>query len=181
MAKFEMKEFDDELRIMEELMKERDIPLQDSDFQQPLSQLHLRPAVSVELGTSLQHCIDLLLAHHMGCIVVTEGGKLRGIFTERDVLLKIAGNKIDFETNKVDDYMTGHPVSVKESDPIFKPMKLMHQGHYRHVTVVDSEEKPVFILSIKDIIAYMIDFFPRDILNLPPHPIRLGAKNREGA
>jgi CBS domain-containing protein len=181
MAKFEMKEFDDELKIMEELMQESDIPLTDSDFQHPISRLHLKRAMTVELGTPLRYCMDILLARHIGCIVVTENGRLRGIFTERDVLLKIAGNKIDVETNKVDDYMTGHPVSVRENDPIFKPMKLMHQGHYRHVTVVDSEQRPLHVVSIKDIIAYIIDFFPRDILNLPPHPIRFGAKNREGA
>jgi CBS domain-containing protein len=177
----ELQDFDDELKIMQELMEEPQIALSEADFEAPVGNLPLKKAVTVELGTPVKQCIDIMLARHIGCLVVVDKGKLAGMFTERDVLMKIAGS--DTETTKVivDKVMTPHPVALHVRDTIETVIRLMHGGRYRHVTIVDQSNRPVSVVSIKDIVAYIIDFFPQDILNLPPHPVRIGTKHREGA
>lgn len=173
-------QFDDELQIMQELMKENKIALQDKDLRRPIARLNASKAVTVEKGTALNSCIDLLIARGIGCLVVVDDGKLCGIFTERDVLLKIAGKGIDLEKEVIDDFMTANPIPIKIDSTIEDALKLMHQGRYRHVSIVDENQTPLYVVSIKDIVGYIIEFFPQDVLNLPPHPIRVGTKHREG-
>lgn len=179
-VKTDFDKFNDELRSMQELMDEQEIALRDQDLMVPIKTLNLKKVVTVEPETSIKHCVEMLLARHFGCLLVVKNNKLKGIFTERDVLLKIAGEEIDLEKAKVDDYMSPNPVTLTMNDPIIAALRLMHQGGYRHISIVNEKNQPVSVLSIRDIVQYIVEFFPQDVLNLPPHPIRLGAKNREG-
>ncbi|HEX9653023.1 MAG TPA: CBS domain-containing protein [bacterium] len=179
-VKTDFDRFNDELVSMQELMDEHEIALRDKDLMVPISTLGLKKAVTVEPGTSIKQCVATLLARHFGCLLVVKNKKLKGIFTERDVLLKIAGEKVDLATAKVDDYMTPNPVTVTMNDPIIAALRLMHKGGYRHVTIVDNNGEPASVLSIRDIVHYIVEFFPQDVLNLPPHPIRVGSKSAEG-
>lgn len=180
LAPMEFDEFDDELQSMQELIESEDITLSDQSFDVPIKSLHLRKAIVAQAGTTLRTCIDTMLARKIGCLLVVKEGVLCGIFTERDVLLKIAGESIDLQTALIDDYMTPDIIALTANDTLKTAMNLMHKGRYRHVPVVDDMNRPVAVVSIKNIIHYMVEFFPQDILNLPPHPIRTGTKNREG-
>ncbi len=180
LAPMDFDEFDDELQTMQELIESEDITLSDQSFDAPLKSLRLRKAIVVQAGTMLQTCIDTMLARKIGCLLVVKEGALCGIFTERDVLLKIAGESIDLQMARVDDYMTPDIIALTANDTLKAVMNLMHKGRYRHVPIVDGMKKPVAVVSIKNIIHYMVEFFPQDVLNLPPHPIRTGTKNREG-
>jgi CBS domain-containing protein len=46
----------------------------------------------------------------------------------------------------------------------------MSVGGFRHVPLVDDERRPAGILSVKDIVDYLVEHFPRDVLNIPPEP-----------
>ena len=179
-VKTDFDKFDDELRSMQELMEEQEIALRDKDLMVPIKALNLKKVVTVEPETSIKQCVETLLARHFGCLVVVKNNHLKGIFTERDVLLKIAGEKIDLAKATVEDFMTPNPVTLTMNDPIISGLRLMHQGGYRHVIIVDENGAPASVLSIRDVVHYIVEFFPQDVLNLPPHPIRVGAKNADG-
>jgi len=172
--------FDDEFQIMQQLMQENKIALRDSDLLKPITTLNLKTAVTVKAGTPMRQCIDLALARRIGCLVVVCDGKLCGIITERDLLLKVAGQQVDLDKQPVDDFMTSDPVPITQNGTIKDALNLMYTGRYRHVTVVNEDNEPVNVVSMKDIVSYIVDFFPQDVLNLPPHPIRIGVKHREG-
>ncbi|MFQ5637916.1 MAG: cyclic nucleotide-binding/CBS domain-containing protein [bacterium] len=180
MERAEFDHFNDELRTMQELMDREDIALKDEDLEAPIDSLNLKKAVVVETGASVKKCIEKLLARHFGSLLVVKENVLVGIFTERDVLMKIAGKNINLTQAKIDDFMTPHPASKKKTDSVLSALKLMNDGGYRHIAIVDDENHPYAVLSIKNIVNYLIEFFPQGILNLPPHPIRIGTKNREG-
>lgn len=173
-------QFDDELQRMQELMEEGKIALLDDNLKVPLSTLKLRKAVTAERGTSLKKCLDTMLARHFGCLLVVKEKKLCGIFTERDVLMKIAGQDLDLEQLVIDDFMTPEPTSFKRSDTLESAMRYMAAQRCRHLAVVDEERQPLSVISIRDVIAYVVEFFPEDILNLPPHPIRVGTRHQYG-
>ena len=74
---------------MEELMDEAKTTLSDKSLKVPLKSLNLKKAVVVAVGTSLKKCIEKMLARHFGCLLVVKDTKYCGIFTERDVLLRV--------------------------------------------------------------------------------------------
>ena len=180
MGELDFQEFDDELRSMEELMEETKTILSDESLKVPLKSLNLKRAVVVEVGTSIKKCIEKMQARHFGCLLVVKDKKYCGIFTERDVLLRVAGTDHDLETSKIDDFMTPDPVQLEMEDTIETALRLMVKGGYRHICIVDEKDHPLSLVSIKNIVSFIVEFFPQDVLNLPPHPIRMGTKNREG-
>jgi len=121
----------------------------------------------------------LMRQHKVGCVLVTEGGKISGIFTERDILTRVFGKK-DMEKLQVKDVMTAKPEAFQQDDSIAYVLNAMTVGGYRHVPVVDDKGKPVAVLSVKDIMSFIIEHFPEEVLNLPPAPMRT-TEQREGA
>src|SRR5258706_62094 len=62
--------------------------------------------LAVSPSTSIRACIDLMVKHAMGCVLVTEGASLQGIFTERDVLKRVVAAGVDPATTPVSTVMT---------------------------------------------------------------------------
>jgi CBS domain-containing protein len=46
----------------------------------------------------------------------------------------------------------------------------MHLGGFRHVPIVDAGGKPVGVVSVKNIVDFIVELFPAAVLNLPPDP-----------
>ena len=115
-----------------------------------------------------------------GSVLVVRGGVLAGIFTERDVLMKVVNKKYDLYKLKVSEVMKPSPEALRLDDSIAYAMNIMSVGGYRHVPIVDEQRKPVSILSVKDVISYIVEHFPDEVLNLPPKPLR-STSEREGA
>jgi len=58
-------------------------------------------------------------SRHLGCVLVVDGGGLlKGIFTERDLLTKVAGRKLDWTSIAVSEFMTADPESLQSGDGI---------------------------------------------------------------
>jgi CBS domain-containing protein len=135
--------------------------------------LGLGPAITVPEAATLQEVVKTLQEQHIGCVLVTGAdGKLAGIFTERDLLTKVALQPLDWSRERVADYMTANPETLRPDDRIAWALKLMHLGGYRHVPLTDVEGRPAGVVSMKDIVAFIIDVFPAPVLNLPPEPHR---------
>ena len=131
--------------------------------------------VSVPSGTSVAKVIDLLKADDVkGAVIVvsevengTASTDVVGIFTERDYLDKFAGRQGDLSA-PVDDYMTPSPTTLSPTDTIDKAIRWMTDGGYRHLPVTDEYGALVGLVSTRDIIAHLSDFFPDAVFNLPP-------------
>jgi CBS domain-containing protein len=140
-------------------------------FQEPIQALHLRAGrVAVPVGTSIGEAARVMKERRIGCVLVEEGGKLVGIFTERDILTKLVGTGYDPAKVQVDVVMTRNPETLTPDDPIAFAMQLMSVGGFRHVPLVDADRRPVGILSIKDIVDYLVEHIPSEIFNIPPEP-----------
>ena len=138
-----------------------------------IDSLQLGPAISVGLEATLQEAVETLQREHIGCVlVVGVDGRLAGIFTERDLLNRVAGRHLDWECERVGDYMTRDPETLQPDHRIAWALNLMSLGGYRHVPLIDEAGRPVGVVSIKDIVALIVDLFPAPVLNLPPDPHR---------
>jgi signal-transduction protein with cAMP-binding, CBS, and nucleotidyltransferase domain len=142
-------------------------------FAEPISNLHCRAGhVAVPPGTTIGEAARIMKEHRVGCVLVEAEGRLLGIFTERDILTKLVGTGYDPARVKVDGVMTRNPETLTPEDPIAFALHRMSVGGYRHLPLVDTSGRPVGILSVKDIVDYLAEHFPEEILNIPPEPGR---------
>ncbi|HQH72067.1 MAG TPA: CBS domain-containing protein [bacterium] len=144
-----------------------------------VSGLEQNEPLSVSPSTPVRDVIALLVEKGRGCVLVCEGEVLKGIFTERDFLMKIVRNPQDLD-RPVRDFMTPDPVTVQPNEIVAVAIKKMRNGGLRHIPVVDAEGTPSGILSIKHIVHYLADHFPEAVYNLPPEPDQT-ATQPEGA
>ena len=131
----------------------------------------LRPTPPWHLAPdrSVAEAVALMRHHRVGCLLVCQGERLVGIFTERDLMRRVlaAGHSLDAPLGL---FMTPDPVTVGLTEPINLVLKNMEQGGYRHLPVIDTVGRPVGVLSIKRIVHYLAEHFPATIYNLPPDP-----------
>lgn len=142
----------------------------------------MRPIIQIDINSSTNEAIDLLLANNIGAAPVVENGYLRGIFSERDVLNQILNKQVgDLDDINVTEFMIVDPQTAQQEDTLNIAILYMARGGYRHVPIVDRENRPIGMVSIRDVISYLVEEFLQEVLTLPPKPVRDAFKAREGA
>ena len=147
----------------------------------PLGVLEPRAPLVVEPLTPVLEAVTLMQEQRVGCVLVVRSTKLKGIFTERDVLTGLVGKAIDPAKTPVRKLMTPNPEYLRLTDSIAYALNKMSLGGYRHVPIVNKAIVPVGVISVRDIVNYLVRFFPQSVLNLPTLPRGNYARSREGA
>ena len=155
--------------------------LDSSTLRSPLSVLSLgKPAI---IGPDANICdsVDAMNADKSksGCVLVVREGKLIGIFTERDILVKLAGKGKDWKVEKVSAYMTENPETLLCTANLAFALNKMTMGGFRHVPLVDADKRPIAVVAMKDVVSYLTSFFEKEVQNLPPRPNLLHPTKRE--
>jgi len=105
------------------------------------------------------------IAEKMGednqCFLVTEGKKLVGIVTVRDILQKVIHRGFDLKTTPVRKIMTPNPDTLTKEDKVVHALNKMSLGGYRHVPVL-KEDETYQVISVRDIITYLAAKFPQE-------------------
>ena len=150
--------------------------------EQPIRMLtSLRDPVSIDVDATAGDAINCMKSHHIGCVLVVDNGRLVGVFTERDVLRKIADTNSPPDSIPVRDVMTTDPECLTLDDSLAYALHHMSVGGFRHIPLVDQSGKPTGVIAMRAIVDFMVDLFPRQVLNLPPSPTHNIAREREGA
>ncbi len=103
-------------------------------------------------ATVRQAC-KLMAERAVGAVLITEGGgKLAGIFTERDLVKRVAASGLDVETTTLAEVMTRMPETMKPSDPAVVALRRMRDGGFRHMPIVEGE-KLLGVVSARDFIG----------------------------
>jgi CBS domain-containing protein len=143
--------------------------------------LSRRQPVTVLPGTALADCVAAIQRSGTGdsVFVCEASGRLVGVLTERDIFSRIVGGTIDLDL-PVEALMTTEPNTLDLDQTIRDAILLMQTGRYRNVPVVDSAGRLVGVVRQADIIKYLAESFPEELLNLPPRPHQR-MKEPEGA
>jgi len=162
---------DEELAELEEPARAAVRRVLDQDtIREPIRLLSPRAPLCLAPDASLQEAVRVMREHHVGCVLAVEHDRLAGILTERDL------------PRPVREVMTPDPEVLRLDDPIVYALHRMSVGGYRHVPLVDDAGRPVGILSVKDIVHYVVSFFVSDVLTLPLDPTRSETwRGRDGA
>ena len=132
-----------------------------------LGSLPLSDPACVRLGTSLRETLRVMREGGVGCVLVCDGERLVGIFTERDVLNKLIGNGIS-ESEPVDRFMTPEPAFLRQSDSLGEAVRMMTERGYRHIPLLDERGRRAGMIAARDIVNYVAEHFPAEVVNLPP-------------
>jgi CBS domain-containing protein len=123
-----------------------------------ISEMELTEAVhTCGPETALSEVVKTLQASHVGSIIITDGNRPIGIFTERDYLTKIAGRDIDEAKTPIEGYMTKSPVCFTRDESIGKVMTRMKAANFRHIIVTDPQGELEGIISIRDAMNFILD------------------------
>ena len=109
---------------------------------QPEKVLKAAPQVLVS------NAAELMAAKNVGAIMVVEGDRLIGIFTERDVVFRVVARGLDARTTQLADVMTPAPHTIDSEKPFGYALLVMHEGGFRHLPVIKNG-KPIGIISAR--------------------------------
>ena len=122
--------------------------------------------------------MQLLRAQRTGAMLICDGEKLVGIFTERDAL-KLMAQGADLSV-PVSQVMSREPATIPSNATVGQAIGVMAEGGYRHLPIVDDSGRPTGVVAVHGIVHYLVDHFPETVYNLPPDP-KAAPREREGA
>ncbi len=170
---------DDEIRLLNEIEENRcsrtkclKLPkaLKLSD---PIRKIPTRQLILLPDTATLEKTVSIMQTDHFCCmLLVNDTGCLTGIFTDRDLLVKVVGRGLNYKNEIIRDYMTLDPETLMEDDPIAFALNKMIDGGFRNIPIVNDDMKPLGIISMGCLIRYLGEYYHNEVVNLPPRPIR---------
>jgi len=134
-----------------------------------------RQPVAMPPGSTIGDCLRAIVATGTGdSVFITDAeNRLIGVLTERDVFGRLVGPDVasgaDLDA-PVETYMTTNPHTLHLEQTVRDALELMQSSRYRNVPVVDENGKLVGVVRQVDILKFLAESFPEELLNLPPRP-----------
>jgi CBS domain-containing protein len=110
---------------------------------------------SVGPDTPVTECVRLMTSGKIGALIVMDGERLIGIFTERDALNKVLAGGLDPGNTKVSEVMTKDPYCIRPTTTVGDAMKLITKRRFRHLPIVDNG-KVLAIVSSGDLTHWLV-------------------------
>jgi CBS domain-containing protein len=115
-----------------------------------------RQTYTVEGQQSVLDVARFMVERNIGAVPVLEGGKLVGIFSERDIMKRVLVEGKDPKKAKVSDVMTPNPLVVTADESFDNCMILMKQHGFRHLPILDGA-KLLGLVSLRDLLLHEVD------------------------
>jgi CBS domain-containing protein len=131
--------------------------------------LGIDPPVIADAGRSLREIIREMRDRRSSCALLTREDRLAGVFTERDVVTRVVGVHGVLD-GPVAEVMTSDPEHIRRGDLLSTAVRLMRRRGYRHVPVVDDDGRVLGCVRHEDVVGYLAEVYPAEVLNLPPDP-----------
>lgn len=125
-------------------------------------------AVTVPRTARLKDALDLMRSRKAPCLMVCDGPRLVGIFTERDYLMKVAGKAKGEQS--IETFMTPKPLTGRLEDSMGGAIELMQGKSLRHLPIVNGEGVPESVVTVGAVIRHLATDFPVAVVNRPPEP-----------
>lgn len=135
----------------------------------PISALGLPPPVTVSTAASVGTALAAVKNHGQGYVLVVEAERPRGVMSQRDVLMNIVARDVKYDSN-VMDFVSKIPVTLTANERIARAIKVMIAEGVDNIPVVDAAGKATAVLRSVDVIRFLAEAFPEELLNLPPDP-----------
>lgn len=124
------------------------------------------PLIVVSPTDTVMHAIETTLPAKVGAVAVIDEGVMTGIFTERDVMLKVVHKRRDPDKTRVGEVMTSPVITVPDSMTPKEALRLMLEKHIRHLPVSGSGDEVAAMLSIRDLLVFLVDDLTNDLKHM---------------
>ncbi len=119
--------------------------------------------ITAPSGMSVREAAAVMKQHHVGAMMVVEGGALVGVFTERDALNRVVAEGRDAQNTTLAEVMTRNPQTISPDASFSAALELMHEGRFRHVPVVDGG-RPIGMIAVRDALGPELESFVYEML-----------------
>ena len=154
-------------------------------LKEPVGVLPLRKPIVCFASDTVTESVRAMQHENQRCVVVTEdgtsNGRVTGIFTESDALFRIVDKGRNPAVLPLSEVMTPDPGVLLLSSSVGRVLNKMAIDRFQHIPVVNAAHHPVFIVSARDVIGFLVETFPREVLNLPVEDEGKPQRAREGA
>ena len=129
--------------------------LREALAEENVSAIRSRPYAEISPDKSIYRALQALAGLKVASLLVVEDGRLTGVFTERDVLERVALRGYDLKRTAVRDVMTSNPVVVHETDPAGAALSAIAVAGFRHVPVLDVRNVVVGVISPRRVFEFL--------------------------
>jgi signal-transduction protein with cAMP-binding, CBS, and nucleotidyltransferase domain len=130
-------------------------PLEKALIDETVVAIQCTPVATVAPGTPVHAAVKTLAGLHVGCLLVAENGRLVGVFSDRDVLDRVALEYDQVKDRPVSELMTTDPVYVYETDSAAAALSIMAVSGFRHVPVTNIDQQVVGIVSPQRVTEFL--------------------------
>ena len=118
--------------------------------------LRSRSVITVPRTATVREAVELMAAARIGSVLIEDNGRVAGIFSERDVMLRVVLEKRDPKATLVEEVMTTpvHVISMKATGD--QALTIMVQEHIRHLPIVDEQGRAQAIVSMRSLLQEQI-------------------------
>jgi CBS domain-containing protein len=140
----------------------RDVPEAATSYRGPLLGEHLDELLHelnvadpdvVDASADVDAAVQVMHANGTDCVLVVDGGRLVGIFTDRDAVLKVAGQPLT--ARPIAELMTRDPVVLRHDDTIAVAINKMAVGGFRHIPIVE-DGRPTGVVTARDVFRHLV-------------------------
>ena len=124
------------------------------------------PPLIVEPDISVMEAVGAMARDRVGAVVVVTAGRLQGIFTERDVMLRVVQQSRDPRATLVRDVMTADVRTVIDASTSEEAIEIMLTEHLRHLPVLGKDGKVLGLLSIRALLEDRVQDLSREVSSL---------------
>lgn len=118
--------------------------------------------LSTDSSVSVRDAACRMAQENVGALLIIGDGRLQGIFTERDLLIRVVAAGRNIDTTRLDEVMTRNPQTIDTQRPFGHALHLMYDGGFRHLPVVENG-RPVGVISIRDALGPEITAFENEL------------------
>ena len=115
--------------------------------------------VSLPPNASVKTAADLMRQKSVGSVLVMDDDRLAGIFTERDLLNRVAAEKRDPATTAITEVMTPDPDTLRATDRVVYAINRMAHRGFRNIPIVDDSGAALAVLGVRDVMTHLADVF----------------------
>ncbi len=128
--------------------------------EQHVTDIETKPFITMPPDSSIGDVVTKMAEMGIGCVLVTENDRLVGIFTQRDLLMKVVEQYEQVKDKPVSEMMSPDPVAVHEIDSPAAAINLMAVSGFRHIPVLDVDECVTGLVGPRRTTKYLQKYFP---------------------
>lgn len=148
--------------------------------QESVTEMDLSDYCTFEAGVSVRDVLAQMQEAHCRNALILQSGKLVGIFTDRDVLMKVA-NHADALDKKIDELMTPDPITLSKAATAADALALMVRKHIRNVPIVEEDGAVIGNFTHFSVLDFLAEQFPDiTVESYPVYPRRFSRRRHGG-